>query len=296
MKNIKLLSKISVAALLTIGGIGTINQVNDSVNTETVHAATASEQTKITLPAGYTKQRILNANNNRLSNNDKKALVQASAQGMKQNQFFDNNAQDKTTMVNTTNMTWNQKVEINRYALNLINSARSQMGKKGWILNTSAISFADKVAKEYYNNDKSDWDADHYVAGITRAAVASGLKNAGQVYEDESGLPVTSQYRGSMRSMYALKEQIYFNVKQMLFGGFYGSMTDFSNLSRYTEWYHAGDLLGLRSLRGSDAPTKYFGLSFSGMKTNQQRISVHFMGVSTNYIANYKLFNTKANI
>ena len=295
MKNVKLLSKISIAALLTVGGVATVNQVNNSAKTETVHAAT-TEQTRITLPAGYTARRILNVNNNRISNADKRALVQASQQGMKQNAFYDNNAKDKTTMVDTTNMTWSQKVEINRYALSLINSARSQMGKKAWVLNTSAMAFADRVAKEYTNNNKSDWDADHYVPGITRAAVASVLKNAGQVYEDESGLPITSQFNGSVRSMYALKEQIYFNVKQMLFGGFYGSMTNFNDASHYTEWQHAGDLLGLRSLRGADAPTKYFGLSFSGLKTNKSRISVHFMGVADRYIANRRVFNTKANI
>lgn len=298
MKNVKLLSQVSIASLLTIGGIAAVNEVDSPVNpvrTETVQAAT-TEQTTITLPAGYTKQRILNVNNNRISNYDKQALITASINGMKNNTFYDNNAKDKTEIVDTNNMTYAQKLEINRYALSLINSARRQMGKQAWVLNKSAMNFADRVAREYYNNGRSVWDSDHYVAGITRAAVASGLKNAGQVYEDESGLPITSQFRGTERTMYALKEQIYFNVKQMLFGGFYGTASQYGLRGRYTEWEHAGDLLGLRSLKGYDAPTKMFGLSFSTLRNNNRRVSVHFMGVASRYVANKRVFNVNANI
>lgn len=298
MKNVKLLSEVSIASLLTIGGIAAVNNVNSPVNpvaSQTVQAAT-TEQTTIKLPAGYTRQRILAVNNNRISARDKQALVQASMNGMKQNTFYDNKASDKQEMVNTTNLTWAQKLEINRYALSLINSARAQMGKQPWVLNKSAMAFADRVATEYHNNNKSVWDPNHYVAGITRAAVASGLKNAGQVYEDEAGLPITSQFRGTYRTMYALKEQVYFNVKQMLFGGFYGTSAQYGLAGRYTEWEHAGDLLGLRSLKGYNAPTKMFGLSFSDMKNNHQRVSVHFMGVASRYVANRRVFNVNANI
>ena len=321
MKNTTSLSKIAITTLLAVGGITTINNINNSNKSGMVQAATVENsqssqtnqnlqsaqpvhstqdaqtsdnnvQTYITLPAGYTKQRVLDANNNRLSSADKQALVDASRQGMEQNTFYDANAQDKQVMVDTVNLNHDQKVDISNYAVNVINSARRQMGKQNWKLNDSAISFADRVANEYTNNNKSDWDADHYVAGITRAAVASGLKDAGQVYEDEAGLPITSQYDSSIRSMYSLKEQVYFNIKQMLFGGYYGSMSNFSDTSHYTEWGHAGDLLGLRSLRGTDAPTKYFGLSFSGLKSDPRKISVHFISVADRYIADRNKFNT----
>ena len=319
MKNVTLLSKVAITSVLAVGGITTINHVNNLDKTNVVQAASAGNsqinqndqaaqpvhstqvsqndenvQTNITLPAGYTKQRILDVNNNRISNTDKQALVEASRQGMEQNQFYDNNPQDKQTMVDTLHLNYNQKVNISNYAVNVINSARRQMGKQDWKLNDSAISFADRVATEYTNNNKSDWDADHYTPGITRAAVASGLKNAGQVYEDEAGLPITSQYNSSIRSMYSLKEQIYFNIKQMVFGGYYGSMSNFSDLSHYTEWGHAGDLLGLRSLMGTDASTKYFGLSFSGLKNDKRKISVHFISVADRYIVDHNKFITNS--
>lgn len=93
-----------------------------------------------------------------------------------------------------------------------------------------------------------------------------------------------------MRTMSALKSQIYFNVKQMLFGGFSGSDSQMNDSSRYTEWEHAGDLLGCRT-KNYDAKTKYFGISFSGLKDDPSKISVHMMGVAKRYIQNYKKFN-----
>lgn len=109
----------------------------------------------------------------------------------------------------------------------------------------------------------------------------------GQVYEDEAGLPISSDWHSTKRSMKVLKEQIYFNVKQMLFGGYYGN--NVNDRSVYTEWEHAGDLLGLRSAKGYDPKTKKFGVSFSSL--DGRRISVHMIGVANRYILNYKKFN-----
>lgn len=292
-KNIKVLSSMSVALLLTTTGINVINSVEPTASVQTVKA---SETSTIKLPSGYTASAILKANNNQLSATQKKALIASSMAGMKNNNFV-GNPSDKNVMVDVTNLTWGQKVEINRFALNLINSARAQLGKKPWTLNGSAIYFADYVAREYHDNNRSVWDSDHYTAGIERAAAKMGLNStAGQVYEDEAGLPITSQFNGTKRSMYVLKAQIYYNIQQMLFGGFYGTNSDMNNASRYTEWEHAGDLLGLRSLKGYDATTKYFGMSFSNLKNNPGHISVHMMGVSSNYIKNKKTFNPNWNI
>lgn len=298
-KSQKLINTLSIAVLLTMGGATIVQNTQSSVINSNLHISpvksTQNTTSSITLPKGYTAKRILAVNNNKISKKNKKALIKASKKGMKEN-VFHSNENEKGEMVDVTNLTYSQKIEINKYALSLINSARKQMNKKPWVLNKSAIKFADRVAKEYYNNNKSVWDPDHYVAGITRAAVASGLKNAGQVYEDETGLPISSEFNGHTRSMYALKEQIYFNVKQMLFGGYYGRAGDYDNSKNYTEWEHAGDLLGLRSLKGYDAKVKYFGLSFSGLPSDSSKISVHFMGVAKRYIKNSKKFNIHDNI
>lgn len=287
-KGIKYLSTISAALFLATTGSGLVNEAVANP-TNVVEVQAAAETNSITLPKGYTASAILNANNNPKAN--KKSLINACKQGMINNKFYGNDA-DKGVMVNVTNLTWSQKEEISNFALSLINSARRQMGKQAWTLSTPAMHFADQVAKQYHDNGRSVWDSDHYVAGIERAAAKSGLNSkAGQVYEDETGLPITSQYSSNTRSMYALKEQIYYNVKQMLFGGYYGTDSQVNDSSRYTEWEHAGDLLGLRSLKGYDAHTKYFGLSFSDLPNNHSRISCHFIGVAPIYIQNKRAFN-----
>ncbi|EEJ71198.1 SEC10/PgrA surface exclusion domain-containing protein [Lactobacillus ultunensis] len=276
-RTVKLLSIISTTAILVSGVITTLN------NNETPSTAQAAS---ITLPAGYTKNAVIKWNQTRRVS---KTLINASKKGMKENNYSD--AGSDNTLVNVTKLSHSQKVELSRYALSLINSARHQLGKKSWTYKSGALHFADRVANQYYSHNKSCWDADHYVPGIERAAKASGLNSRiGQVYEDEAGLPISSEYHTNMRTMSALKNQIYFNIKQMLFGGFSGSDSQMNDSSRYTEWEHAGDLLGCRT-RSYDAKTKYFGISFSGLKSDQSKISVHMMGVAKRYIQNYKKFS-----
>ena len=184
---------------------------------------------------------------------------------MKENTNSD--AGSDNTLVNVTKLTASQQKELSQYTLSLINSARHQLGKQGWTYRRGALHFANRVAK------------------------ASGLNSkVGQVYEDEAGLPISSTYNTNLRPMSVLKNQIYFNVKQMLFGGFAGSDSQMNDSSRYTEWEHAGDLLGCCT-KSYDAKTKYFGISFSGLKGDQSKVSVHMMGVAKCYIQNYRKFN-----
>ena len=277
-KNVRLLSTISIAAALAGGAVTTLNGTTN--NTSTVKAAS------ITLPSGYTKKAVIKWNQ---TGKASKALINASKKGMKENNYSD--AGSDNTLVNVTKLSHSQKVELSKYTLSLINSARYQLGKKSWTYKTGALHFADRVANQYYTHNRSCWDAGHYVPGIQRAAKASGLNSrVGQVYKDEAGLPTSSQYHTNMRTMSALKSEIYFNVKQMLFGGFAGSDSQMNDSSRYTEWEHAGDLLGCHT-KSYDAKTKYFGISFSGLKGDSSKVSVHMMGVAKRYIQNYKKFN-----
>lgn len=289
-KNIKFATLIGASFALTLGGLTAVNL--GGTTTTNVEAAT------LTLPKrqGYTKARVLKENCGKLRGSEKKKLIKGSIAGMKQNNWIDTDSSD-LRHVNVTHLSQSDKVMLTHFTLNLINQARHQMGKQSWTYRKGALKFADRTAKEYYNNNRSVWDSDHYVAGIERAAKASGLNSrAGQVYEDESGLPITSDFQGHDRTIAALKNQIYFNIKQMLFGGFSsvgsGDPADqYGDASRYVEWEHAGDLLGLRSARGYDAKTKYFGISFSGLKNEPDKVSVHMMGVAKRYIQNYKKFN-----
>ncbi|TSO26425.1 SEC10/PgrA surface exclusion domain-containing protein [Lactobacillus sp. LL6] len=286
-KEFKFLAIFGIVASFA-GFSGNINNGHlINIKTETVQAAVTSS---ITLPksAGYTKSNILRENEGTISKANRNKLIKGSIAGMKENKFIDTDTSDNRS-VDVLHLSHSDQVEISKYTLSLINSARRQMGKRDWTYSDNALKFANRVALEYTNNNKSCWDPDHYVAGIKRAAKASGLSTIGQVYEDESGLPITSEYNGHTRTMKVLKEQIYFNVKQMLFGGFYGSDNQMNDASRYVEWEHAGDLLGLRSKY--DAKTKLFGVSFSSLKDDDSKISVHMIGVAKRYIKNYKKFN-----
>lgn len=288
-KSFKLATLFGVSAALAFGGMAVIEDQDNTVVTQQVQA---SVTTNIYLPKskGYTKSNVLKANTGKLRKSSKAKLIKGSMAGMtsSRNNFYDSNAADDR-IVDVTKLSYKYKAEISKYALAVINSARRQMGKKKWTYSKSSVKFADVVARNYNQDHMSVWSPTHDVYGIKRAAKTRGLNyRAGQVYEDESGLPISSEWNGRTRSMKVLKEQIYFNIKQMLFGGFWGN--DAHDASKYTEWEHAGDLLGLRSSRkGVDAPTKYFGISFSTL--DGKHISVHMMGVAKRYIWNYKKFN-----
>lgn len=280
-KSFKLVSLFSVSAALVLGGLTTANN-------QEVHAATTTIDLSGAKAKGYTKANVLKANTGKLSRSAKAKLVRGSMAGMKDNDHFTDNDSSDNRVVTVTNLSQSDKEEISRYALAVINSARSQMGKRSWTYSRSAVRFADIVAKNYNRDNMSVWDSNHDVAGIKRAAKTCGLNHkAGQVYEDEAGLPISDQWNGNKRSMKALKEQVYFNIKQMLFGGFSGN--NVNDASAYFEWEHAGDLLGLRSAKGYDASTKQFGVSFSSL--DGRHISVHMLGVAKRYIQNYKKFN-----
>ena len=284
---IKLLAVIGLSA----GLLGTTTIVNEEVqdNNQVVYAAS---EANLTLPQtkGYTKSRVLKENLGTISSKDKQKLIKGSIAGMKENTYEDTDPADART-VDVTNLSHDDQVEISKFTLELINQVRNQFGKKNWTYSESSLKFANRIAKEYYDHDHSCWDSDHYVAGIERAAKASGLNSTvGQVYEDEAGLPITSTFPGHERTMKVLKEQIYFNLKQMLFGGFAGSKADYNDTSRYLEWEHAGDLLGLRTTN-YNAKTKKFAVSFSGLKNDESRISVHMISVADRYIKNYKKFD-----
>lgn len=283
-KSFKLVTLFGVSAALAFGGMTVINDQDNNVACQTVQASTT---TNINFYAGYTKSNVLKANTGKLSRSAKAKLIKGSMAGMKNNNFYDDNPSDNRT-VDVTNLSKADKEEISKYALSVINSARRHMGKKKWTYSKHAVRFADVVARNYNKDNMSVWSSDHDVAGIKRAAKTCGLNSrVGQVYEDESGLPISDEFHGKTRTMKKLKEQIYFNIKQMLFGGFSGN--DMNNPSAYYEWEHAGDLLGLRSSKGYDAKTKQFGVSFSTL--DGTHISVHMIGVAKRYIQNYKKYN-----
>ena len=127
-KNVKLLSIISIAAALAGGTITALNNNVETAANSTVEAAS------ITLPSGYTKSAIIKWNQ---TGRASKALINASKKGMIENTYSGAGSDD--TLVNVTNLSHSQKVELSKYTLSLINSARHQLGKKSWTYKAGAL-------------------------------------------------------------------------------------------------------------------------------------------------------------
>lgn len=159
-KNIKFLALFGVAVGLMAGGMMS-NEVGTNASAQEVSAATINMSAA--KKAGYTKSRVLKANQGRMSGSDKNKLIKGSMAGMKQNKWMDTDPSDRTRIVTVTNLSWNDKVELSHFTMGLINSARRQMGKKAWTYKKGALKFADRTAKQYYDNNRSCWDSDHYV-------------------------------------------------------------------------------------------------------------------------------------
>lgn len=270
-KKLKLKLSIFVASIgLAIAGMG--NNVQAAV---TKH---------VDLPYGYTKTIVSKA-----ANGNKYAihyLAPISRNGMVNNQFTDTNHSDER-MIDPVNLTKKDQTEIAKYALSVINSARKQMHQPNWKYSKAAMNFARRVANNYYHDGASIMDDDHDVHAIVKAARQSGLNSKlGQVYEDEAGLPSYDNYHTAKRTMKQLKEDIYYNIKQMLFGGFYGN--NYNDLAKYNEYEHARDLLSLN--QDKSLYKRQFGLSFSNLPDRQGLVSVHMLGVAKPYIQNYKKF------
>lgn len=250
------------------------------------HTVLADYTTQIKLPHGYTQALV-----KRADDGDKKAikrLAPISANGMKSNQFEDDDESD-SRVVEPAHLSKADQKAMSLYALKVINSARKQMHKPNWYYTRRCNRFADSVAHYYYLDGASAWDEDHDVKAILKAAKQHGINNKlGQVYEDLAALPISTEFHGQTRTIKALKSAIYFNIKQMIFGGFYGRDSDFDNLSHYWEYGHARALLSVgydASLQKCEA-----AVSFSGLKNDSEKLSLHILNVPKAYIVNRRLF------
>ena len=161
--------------------------------------------------------------------------------------------------------------ELSFFAQDLINQVRSQVGTPSVSVSSSAIDFADKVAKAYVQ-DNWGWDkmnisgsSGHDATGINRVAREYGLPTSnaeselkgGQNYENlASRLP---GFKTATKSQ--LKEAIYDGMVEFMVGG--------------TEWAHAQAIAGLNW--GNPSSKDYFGLSFSSLSSVS---SAHFITIS----------------
>ena len=240
-KILKEITGISVGTLILIAGASAMPQNVKPIKTSVVHASSRAEQTRIIVPKGYTADLIESWKDDPNNAHVTRKLKRLSRQGMINNRFYDQTINDNRK-VDLNNLSSSDQYELSQYALTLINSIRTQLGLPKFVYTASAQNFANDIAKAYNEDNWSDYQ-DHDISAINRVAKQHGLTQNDNEYEDMGGFDITTGHQYA--TIYQIKQNIYYNIKQAAFGGFWyhnNQESDKYNLNYYTEWNHANDL------------------------------------------------------
>lgn len=159
---------------------------------------------------------------------------------------------DSQTLIDTNNIPYDVRRELSQFASDLINQMRAQMGTGETLLTPSSLDFADKVAREY-QNDNWSWDLmnryRHDAWGINRVAREYGLVTTNSDQEQQGIQYYENAYiwkaKFNQMSLADMKERIYFSLVEFMYNGY--------------EWDHAKSISGLNT--GSQK--NYLGIDFS---------------------------------
>lgn len=136
----------------------------------------------LTLPTGYGEAR--DQYNDLQTNGSENKLIKLSRQGVKDNVFHAESKADDHEKATAPTLTATQIKELNKYALNLLNSARKQAG-------VSKIKTDKNIQNKF--TDQNDWDQAKY----------------------------TFRVNNYPKTMTGMKKVIYNSLKKMLFNGAY---------------------------------------------------------------------------
>lgn len=210
---------------------------------------------------------------------------------------YKHNKEDEQHQVDLDHITADEYQEINKYAMRLINSVRSQTGRPNLVLNKDVMKMAQVIADKYNEDGRSNLDRKgHDYKAVNDAARQFGLDydstNSNQYYEDMSGWPTNVDgyinhdkanldannwygwYENSdptivhTVSMDYIKQNIYSDIAAMFFNN--------------QEWDHAASLLNIGDMN-QDNDTKHyaFGMSISVLP-HTNNASTHFLIVPDN--------------
>lgn len=256
-------------------------------NVNLVKSGTTYKKVTIKMPKGYTKSALLKA----YKGNPSSSFIKASMKGMNDNNFSRTTAaeskKDNQTKVDPANLTASQRKELANFSLRLINDAREDLGLKPWVYSSNVEKLAQDIAQEYSSNNRGIQNGDHYVAGIVRACKKNGLNLDDNYVEDMAGFAHAS---GKM-TMTELKKDIYFGLKQMIFGYTGSSEANRKDKNYYREWEHAGDLFNTQGSK-HDGDFNYYGFSISKVGNVY---SMHYISVPS-FIIKSKTYNTSFKI
>ena len=200
------------------------------------------------------------------------AILKAESKKLRlQEDNFISNVVDQVEVYDVNNLPKDVKIELNYFALNMLNQVRKQMGLPQLTLANSSIDFADKLSKKVREADRSvfDW---HYVKGINDIAREYGLptsskedeerETGGQFYENSFALSgVTSDMTKA-----DMKKWIYYSIIEFLYNG--------------SEFSHAQSIAGINY--GKSYKNEYLGISLHYLKDG---LGISYITVSDNELS-----------
>ena len=200
------------------------------------------------------------------------AILKAESKKLRlQEDNFISNVVDQVEVYDVNNLPKDVKIELNYFALNMLNQVRNQMGLPQLTLANSSIDFADKLSKKVREADRSvfDW---HYVKGINDIAREYGLptsskedeerETGGQFYENSFALSgVTSDMTKA-----DMKKWIYYSIIEFLYNG--------------SEFSHAQSIAGINY--GKSYKNEYLGISLHYLKDG---LGISYITVSDNELS-----------
>ena len=200
------------------------------------------------------------------------AILKAESKKLRlQEDNFISNVVDQVEVYDVNNLPKDVKIELNYFALNMLNQVRKQMGLPQLTLANSSVDFADKLSNKVREADRSvfDW---HYVKGINDIAREYGLptsskedeerETGGQFYENSFALSgVTSDMTKA-----EMKKWIYYSVIEFLYNG--------------SEFSHAQSIAGINY--GKSYKNEYLGISLHYLKDG---LGISYITVSDNELS-----------
>ena len=189
---------------------------------------------------------------------------------------------DQVEIYDVNNLPKEVVVELNYFALDMLNQVRSQMGMPQLTLASSSIDFSDKLSKKVREANRSAFDW-HYVKGINDVAREYGLPTSSR--EDEVSKYGSQFYENNFAVSGVSSEMTKAEMKQWI----YNSILNF--LFNGTEFLHAQSVAGVNY--GTTNKNEYIGLSFYYLKDG---LGISYITVSDTDLskATKSVFNTSS--
>ena len=224
-----------------------------------------------------------------------KKLHDISAKLYKENTYKGSSA-DHNIIVDLANMTDAQRLEVNKYALTLINDVQRQMGRPEYILNNGMIKLAQAVGDQYtedhwsgeekghdmnaIGSDKSLTYTKYGISGVAEnmsddffgySAIGDDMSDQGGQYIGVSDDQNRLNLPDGQLTMYDLKGAIYNGLRAMYFNS--------------REWGHATNFLAMVMPNQDDFTKHYYmGVGFSQVGNGSNEYDIHYNIITDNEI------------